>query len=209
MKKKVRKLAVFVSGDGSTLQAVIKAIALRELDMEIKLVISDNPKAFALIRAETAKINTKILTSTIARIRDEEILETLNQVDIDFVLLLHYQQLIGPKVLNKYTVINSYPSLFLEYEGKGDLKAARTGLQSSAAVTGKGMKRSPSEDLHAQAVQDLIPYDQPLSLPFQTDIQKDLFCSFFVHPLGTAECLLCHVMHTAFILFYRIVAFVA
>ncbi len=136
MKKKVRKLAVFVSGDGSTLQAVIKAIALRELDMEIKLVISDNPKAFALIRAETAKINTKILTSTIARIRDEEILETLNQVDIDFVLLLHYQQLIGPKVLNKYTVINSYPSLFLEYEGKGDLKIHENTVHNHAEETG-------------------------------------------------------------------------
>ena len=53
MKKKVRRLAVLASGNGSTFQAVIKAIAQNELDMEISLFISDNPKSFALVRAET------------------------------------------------------------------------------------------------------------------------------------------------------------
>ena len=54
MKKKVRKLAVLASGSGTTLQAVIKAISQKELDMEINVVVSDNPNAFALIFAETA-----------------------------------------------------------------------------------------------------------------------------------------------------------
>ena len=80
MKKRVRKLAVLASGYGSTLQAVIKAILQKELDMEINLVVSDNPNAFALIFAETASIKTHILTSNTAKKRDEELLNVLKEV---------------------------------------------------------------------------------------------------------------------------------
>ena len=136
MKKKVRRLAVLASGNGSTFQAVIKATAQNELDMEISLFISDNPKSFALVRAETARINTKVLTSTIARIRDEEMLKALKKAEIDIVLLAHYQQHIGPQVLSEYTVINSYPSLLPKYGGKSEMQVHEAVLQNNEKETG-------------------------------------------------------------------------
>ncbi|MEE1517350.1 MAG: phosphoribosylglycinamide formyltransferase [Lachnospiraceae bacterium] len=137
MKKKVRKLAVLASGSGTTLQAVIKAISQKELDMEINVVVSDNPNAFALIFAETARIKTHILTSNTAKKRDEELLNVLKEVDVDMVLLAGYLKLIGPKVLDRYTVINTHPSLLPKYGGKG-----MYGMHVHAEVVKKHEKES-------------------------------------------------------------------
>jgi phosphoribosylglycinamide formyltransferase-1 len=53
--------AVFASGSGSNLQAVIDAAAAGSLPLEIRLVVSDNPMAFALARAGAAKIPSLVM----------------------------------------------------------------------------------------------------------------------------------------------------
>ena len=51
------QIAVFVSGGGTNLQALIDFAAAGKLpDGEIKLVLSSNPEAYALSRAEAADI---------------------------------------------------------------------------------------------------------------------------------------------------------
>lgn len=61
MGKKI-KLAVFVSGGGTNLQALINAQKNGIISNgEIKLVVSSNPDAYALVRAEKAKIATAVV----------------------------------------------------------------------------------------------------------------------------------------------------
>ena len=56
-------IAVFVSGGGTNLQALIDAAAAGKLESgEIKLVLASNPKAYALERAKTANIETAVVT---------------------------------------------------------------------------------------------------------------------------------------------------
>ena len=52
------KFAVFVSGNGSNLQAIIEATKRGEINAELALVVSDRRKAFALKRAADAGIKT-------------------------------------------------------------------------------------------------------------------------------------------------------
>ena len=54
-------LVVFASGNGSTLQAIIDSIHNHELEAKIDLVVSDNPKAYALERAKASNIKTYII----------------------------------------------------------------------------------------------------------------------------------------------------
>lgn len=54
--------AVFVSGSGTNLQAVIDATRAGRIPLDIRLVVSDSPTAFALERARRATIATAILT---------------------------------------------------------------------------------------------------------------------------------------------------
>ena len=55
------RFAVFASGNGSNLQAVIDAVKKGAIKAELALVFSDNRKAFALQRAATAGIKTLCL----------------------------------------------------------------------------------------------------------------------------------------------------
>jgi phosphoribosylglycinamide formyltransferase-1 len=55
------KLAVLLSGGGSNLQAMIDRIEAGKLDAEIKLVVSNNPDAYGLVRAEKHGISTAVV----------------------------------------------------------------------------------------------------------------------------------------------------
>ena len=54
-------LVVFASGNGTTLQAIIDAIEEKRLLANIALVVSNNPKAFALERAKKSNIPTYVI----------------------------------------------------------------------------------------------------------------------------------------------------
>jgi len=55
------KLAVMVSGGGTTLQNFLDLIAAGKLDASIEVVISSNSTAFALERASIAGIDTHVV----------------------------------------------------------------------------------------------------------------------------------------------------
>lgn len=116
MKKELKKYAVLASGNGTTLQAIIDAIANGDLDAEIEIVISNNSDAYALERANKAGIKTYVLK----KFKDEdELYNTLRDANIDLVILAGYLKLIPKKVLKKFTIINTHPALLPKYGGKG------------------------------------------------------------------------------------------
>lgn len=120
MKRKVRKLAVLASGEGTTLQAIIASIReTRVLNAEIAVVVSDTRNAFALIRAELACIKIHVLTGETEEKRDEELNSVLRKAGVELVVSAGYSKLIGPKVLKDFVVINTHPSLLPKYGGKG------------------------------------------------------------------------------------------
>lgn len=116
MKKRIRKLAVLVSGNGTTLQAIINAIHNRKLKATIQIVISNNKKAYALTRAHNANINNYILKDY----QDEfELYNVLKKNDIDLIILAGYLKMIPIKVIRDFTIINTHPALLPKYGGKG------------------------------------------------------------------------------------------
>lgn len=119
MKKEVRSIVVLASGSGTTLQAILDAIDSGVLNVEVRAVVSDNSDAYALKRAKQKKIVTHILYSGNAEDRDGELLSVLRCHDPDLVVLAGYLKLIGPEVLENFTVINTHPALLPKYGGKG------------------------------------------------------------------------------------------
>lgn len=112
-------LVVFASGNGSTLQAIIDSINHHELEAQIDLVVSDNPNAYALKRAESNNIATYIIQNKDFIQRDLELSNILSKYPIDLIVLAGYLKMIGPNLLKKYTIINTHPSLLPKYGGKG------------------------------------------------------------------------------------------
>jgi len=112
-------LVVFASGNGTTLQSIIDAIKEKKLEANISLVVSNNPKAFALERAKKAKIPTYVIQEKEPEKMDEEICNVLSKIDVNLIVLAGYLKLIGKNMLSKYTIINTHPSLLPKYGGKG------------------------------------------------------------------------------------------
>ena len=112
-------LVVFASGNGSTLQAIIDSIKSHELEAKIDLVVSDNPHAYALKRAETNNIETYIIQNKKFELRDLELSEILSKYSINLIVLAGYLKMIGPHLLRDYTIINTHPSLLPKFGGKG------------------------------------------------------------------------------------------
>lgn len=112
-------LVVFASGNGSTLQSIIDSIQTKKLEAQIDLVVSDNPNAYALKRAENNHIATYTIQSKTFATRDLELSNVLSNHSIDLIVLAGYLKMIGPNLLEKYTIINTHPSLLPKFGGKG------------------------------------------------------------------------------------------
>lgn len=69
---RVKRLAVFVSGGGSNMQAIMDAIARGEICGEICLVISSRADAYALVRAQNNGIETYVLDKSMSREMQDE-----------------------------------------------------------------------------------------------------------------------------------------
>ena len=80
-------LVVFASGNGSTLQSIIDAIDNKVLHSKIVLVVSNNPDAFALERANKANIPTYVIKNKNSQDIDNELYEVLSHYDINLIIL--------------------------------------------------------------------------------------------------------------------------
>lgn len=163
-------LVVFASGNGSTLQAIIDNIISGELNARIKLVVSNNPNAFALSRAQNANIPTYIIKSKQSSEIDSELLEILSHYDIDLIVLAGYLKLIGSNLINKYTIINTHPALLPKYGGKGmyGMNVHRAVINAHETKSGVTLhyvnEKYDSGDIIRQTVVEVFPDDTPEDL---------------------------------------------
>lgn len=90
-----------------------------DLKAKINLVVSDNPNSYALKRAKKSNVPTYIIKGRDKEEIDIELENVLNSYDIDLIVLAGYLKLIGNRLINKYTIINTHPSLLPKFGGKG------------------------------------------------------------------------------------------
>lgn len=119
------KIAVLVSGGGTNLQAIIDSIADgRITDTEIKVVISNNPKAKALERAAKAGIEAVCISPKQYADRElfnDALLEAVNARGVDLVVLAGFMVVVPEKMIKAYRnrMINIHPSLIPSFCGTG------------------------------------------------------------------------------------------
>lgn len=94
-------------------------LLLGDLKANINLVISNNPNSYALERAKNSNIPTYIINGKSNEEIDIELENILDNFDIDLIVLAGYLKLIGNRLIDKYTIINTHPSLLPKFGGKG------------------------------------------------------------------------------------------
>ena len=120
------KLAILVSGRGSNMQAILKAIKDGRLDAKVQIVISNNPKALALPIARTYGVRAIAIDHHgMTRAEHESaVIDELSNHSIDYVVLAGYMRLLTANFLSHfkdakgyYRVINIHPSLLPAFPG--------------------------------------------------------------------------------------------
>lgn len=108
-------IAVFVSGSGTNLQAIIDACLNKEINGSIKVVVSNRKNAYGLERAKLAGIKAVCLKD------EDKILEVLEEEKIDLIVLAGYLAIVSDKLINKYPnkIMNIHPSLIPAFCGPG------------------------------------------------------------------------------------------
>ncbi|MCR4777334.1 MAG: phosphoribosylglycinamide formyltransferase [Lachnospiraceae bacterium] len=138
------KVAVLVSGGGTNLQAIIDRVKDKTItNAEISVVISNNPGAFALKRAEDAGIKNICISPKDFDSRDlfnKALIAVLDKEKIDLVVLAGFLVIIPSEMVKKYKgrIINIHPSLIPSFCGTGyyGLKVHEAALSRGVKVTG-------------------------------------------------------------------------
>lgn len=122
-------IAVFVSGSGTNLQAIIDAVSRGEIKAKIALVVSDNKDAHALERAKKSGIETFILNPkgfVSRQVYDKEIIKELEKRKIDLIVLAGFMRLVSDYFIEKYKnkVLNIHPALLPSFKGTHGIKEA-------------------------------------------------------------------------------------
>ena len=138
-------IAVLVSGGGTNLQALIDAQTAGIIQNgEIKLVISNNPGAFALERAAKAGITAEVVSKKqlggSQEAFEKQIKELLKQHQIDLIVLAGFMSILSENFTKDYPerILNVHPSLIPSFCGVGyyGLRVHEEALAYGVKVTG-------------------------------------------------------------------------
>ncbi|MGI6279295.1 MAG: phosphoribosylglycinamide formyltransferase [Acutalibacteraceae bacterium] len=136
------KVAVLVSGGGTNLQALINARKNGIIKSgEITLVISSNPEAYALKRAESAGIKTCVCSKKeLGDGFEDALIAAITDNGIDIIVLAGFMCILSEKFTSLFhdRIINVHPSLIPSFCGKGfyGLRVHEAALNYGVKVTG-------------------------------------------------------------------------
>lgn len=136
------KIAVFVSGRGSNLQAILDAKQSGALNVEVAAVFTDRPDSGAVGKAKQGSVPVWILSKEKrpGSVTYEELAGILKELRVELVVLAGFLKLVPEAVIDVYEnrVINIHPALLPSFGGKGmyGMNVHRAVFNSSAKITG-------------------------------------------------------------------------
>ncbi len=136
------KIAVFVSGGGTNLEAIIKASEEGKIPHgEFALVLSSSPDAYALQRAKNHGIESVVVSRKECGDKfEEKIIAELESRNIGMIVLAGFMSILSANFTDRYEnrIINVHPSLIPSFCGKGfyGLRVHEAALEYGVKVTG-------------------------------------------------------------------------
>ncbi|WP_038141094.1 phosphoribosylglycinamide formyltransferase [Thiothrix lacustris] len=171
-------LVVLISGSGSNLQAILKAIQTGRLQARIGAVISNRPDVYGLQRAAEAGIPTAVVDHTAFANRDgfdETLQQQIDSFKPDLVVLAGFMRILTPAFVRHYQgrMLNIHPSLLPLYKG---IHTHRRVLEDGGDEHGVSVHFvTPELDggpLIMQAKVPVLPSDSETSLAERVQVQE-------------------------------------
>lgn len=172
------KLGIMASGSGSNFEAIAQAIANEKLNAQIQVLVYNNPLAKAPIRAANRGVEAVLLNHrdyTSREAFDQQIVKTLQQYDVDWVIMAGWMRLVTPVLIDAFTdkIINIHPSLLPSFKG---INAVEQALASGVKITGCTVHlvclEVDSGPILIQAAVPILPDDTSETLHARIQIQE-------------------------------------
>ena len=135
------KVAVLISGGGTTLRNLLEKNAAGEVDLDFRVVISSNPTAVGIAFAKEANIPCEVIRKksfTDPETHSQAIFDVCRQSEVDYVIMGGYLEhvLIPDDFQNR--VLNTHPGLIPSFCGKGfyGLRVHQAVLDYGAKISG-------------------------------------------------------------------------
>jgi len=114
-----KRIAIFASGSGSNAQKIMEHFKKNEL-AEVTLVLTNNPEAYVLQRADNFEIPAHVFNRR-EFYQSDEVIKLLESLKIDLIVLAGFLWLVPQNLLDAYPnrIINIHPALLPAFGGKG------------------------------------------------------------------------------------------
>ena len=113
------KTAVFISGEGSNLENLIKFSKIKKSPISIDLIISNTNKAKGVRYASQFNIKNKIFNYQNIKDVEKDILTLLKRENISLICLAGFMKILSRNFIKEFNgkIINIHPSLLPRYKG--------------------------------------------------------------------------------------------
>ena len=114
-----KRIAIFASGSGSNAQKIMEYFK-KHSDAEVAIVLTNNPEAYVLQRADNFEIPSHIFDRH-EFTKTDDVVQLLKNLQIDIIVLAGFLWLIPQNLLKAFPnkIINIHPSLLPKFGGKG------------------------------------------------------------------------------------------
>ena len=132
------RIAILASGEGSNFQELINLSKSNNFDIDIRILITNNPNAGCILRAKKSNISYKIIKNYDYEKKEyfeNEIINTIKKYDVELIIMAGWMKIMSSKFVNEFKnkVINIHPSLLPSFKGNNAIQEA---INNGSKITG-------------------------------------------------------------------------
>lgn len=172
------KIGVLASGSGSNFEAIAQAIADRQLNAKIHVLIYNNPDAKAAARAVRWNIPAVLLNHrdfASREVLDQAIVQTLRDHDVEWVIMAGWMRIVTNGLIDAFRdrVINIHPSLLPSFKGAHAIQQAfAAGVKITGCTVHLVRLEVDSGTILMQAAVPILPDDTVEILQARIQVQE-------------------------------------
>jgi phosphoribosylglycinamide formyltransferase 1 len=172
------KLGILASGSGSNMEAIAQAIADRQLNAKIQVVVYNNPTAKVVERADRLAIPKQLLNHREYASRealDQAIIQTMQQHEVEWIIMAGWMRVVTQVLINAFPrrILNIHPSLLPSFPGAHAIEQAIAAQVKIAGCTVHFVELVvDSGPILMQAAVPVLPDDTPQTLHQRIQVQE-------------------------------------
>ncbi|WP_121958508.1 phosphoribosylglycinamide formyltransferase [Petrotoga sp. 9PWA.NaAc.5.4] len=136
----MKEIIILASGNGTNFEAICNYFSDPKKNVKVKLLITDNKKAFVIKRSQKVGIDCWVIDYHSCKSREEynkKLFALLKSLDFDLIVLAGYMRILPDYIVKYYEkrIVNIHPSLLPNYKGLNAIERSFNNRESYGGIT--------------------------------------------------------------------------